>query len=100
MEREVRSAFGEEFTSAILELEPDRWEGPIRSGYGLHLVYLYHRERSYIPGWELRKPKIIQDMEMEARTAARELFYTEILRTYQIVYRGEALNVVEGGTGE
>lgn len=98
--REVRSAFGEEFTSAILELKADRWEGPIRSGYGLHLVYLYQRENSYIPAWELLKPKTLEDMEMEARTAARELFYTEILRTYQIIFRGEALNVVEGGTGE
>ncbi len=98
-EREVRSAFGEEFTSGILKLKPDRWEGPIRSGYGLHLVYLYDRVDSYIPGWELLKPRIVEDMEMEARTAARELFYTEILRTYQIVYRGEALDVVEGGVG-
>ena len=38
--------FGEEFARSVLALAPGRWEGPVRSGYGLHLVLVTKR----IPG--------------------------------------------------
>ena len=31
---------GERFAEDILELEPGLWQGPILSGYGLHLVFV------------------------------------------------------------
>ncbi|MCK5573679.1 MAG: peptidyl-prolyl cis-trans isomerase, partial [Bacteroidetes bacterium] len=99
-EQEVRSEFGEEFTRAIFQLEPQGWHGPVPSGYGLHLVYVHHREDAYVPEWKLLKQRIADDMMLEARTGARELFYTEILRNYQVIYRGEDLNVTGGETGE
>jgi hypothetical protein len=34
---EVSRLFGNEFTERIAALEPGSWQGPIRSGYGLHL---------------------------------------------------------------
>jgi parvulin-like peptidyl-prolyl isomerase len=99
-ERDVRSDFGEEFAASVVRLEPKKWQGPVRSGYGLHLVYVTERTDSYVPDWQTLKSRILDDMDLEARNAARELFYTEILRTYEIVYRGEALDLVEGGTEE
>ncbi len=93
-EQDVRSVFGADFLEAILQLEPGRWEGPVQSGYGLHLVYVYARQDSYIPEWQAVKFHIRDDMAREAKKAAKELFYTEILRNYQIVYRGETLDIL------
>ena len=39
-----RAQFGEEFADEVLKVEPGRWAGPIRSGYGLHLVFVRERE--------------------------------------------------------
>jgi hypothetical protein len=99
-EQEVRSEFGNEFTDAIFQLEPQVWNGPVPSGYGLHLVYVHHREDAYVPEWKLLKKRIAEDMMLEARIAARELFYTEILRNYQVMYRGEDPDVTGEETSE
>ena len=99
-ERDIRSEFGEEFAGEILKLEPDSWTGPVRSGYGYHLVYIYGRKESYIPQWRAIRLTIEQDMIFEAKKTARELFYTEILRNYQIVFRGEVQEILEEETVE
>jgi len=97
-EREIRSEFGVGFTEEILQLEPDGWAGPIQSGYGYHLVYVYGRTESYVPEWQAIRSSIERDMLFEAQRAAGELFYTEILRNYQIVFRGEVQNILEEET--
>jgi hypothetical protein len=93
-EQQIRSAFGEDFSNAVLQLDPGTWGGPIRSGYGLHLVYVYARQDSAIPAWQEVKPLLLDDMAREAAKAAKELFYTEILRSYEIIYRGEVVNIL------
>lgn len=76
-------------------MQPGNWEGPVESGYGLHLVYVNEREKSVAPDWADIKLKIQQDMRSDAeKAAARGLFYTEILRNYRITYRGQALDIL------
>jgi hypothetical protein len=36
---ETRNLFGQNFATELLTLEQGRWQGPVRSGYGLHLVF-------------------------------------------------------------
>jgi len=99
-ERDIRSEFGAGFAEEIMKLEPDTWDGPIQSGYGYHLVYVYGRKESYVPQWQTIRSTIEQDMIFEAQKAARELFYTEILRNYQILFRGEVQNILGEETEE
>jgi len=95
-EPEVRAEFGQAFADSVMRPSVGRWHGPVASGYGLHLVYVDHREESFVPELEQVRQRVVEDMQMESRNAARELFFMEILRSYQIVYRGEALEVLEG----
>ncbi len=37
-ESEVARLFGQEFVSGLAQIEPGNWDGPVSSGYGLHLV--------------------------------------------------------------
>ncbi len=46
---EVERLFGHGFAAKVVELEPGRWEGPVESGYGLHLVFLHERTEGRIP---------------------------------------------------
>ena len=85
-ERDLRGSFGDAFAQQIITLEPETWQGPIKSVYGLHLVKVYDRQQAYLPEIDLIKTKILDDMDLENRKAAKELFYTEILRNYQVEY--------------
>jgi len=41
--REIGSVFGDDFARQVAELEAGRWTGPVRSGYGWHLVRVSDR---------------------------------------------------------
>jgi len=85
-ERDLRGSFGDAFAQQVIALEPETWQGPVESAYGLHLVKVYDRRESYLPEIEAIETKIRDDMDFENREAAKELFYTEILRNYQVEY--------------
>jgi hypothetical protein len=92
--QQVRSQFGEAFAEALMSVEPDSWQGPVESGYGLHLVYVYDRKASYIPDLENIAARVIDDIQNEARNSARELFYIEILRNYEVIYGGNTVDLL------
>jgi Protein of unknown function (DUF3604)/PPIC-type PPIASE domain len=46
---EVKRLFGGEFAAALPTLHPGRWQGPIRSGYGVHLVLVERRVPGRVP---------------------------------------------------
>jgi hypothetical protein len=48
---EIARLFGDAFAQQLQHLEPGRWAGPIKSGYGLHLVFLRERMDGRFPYW-------------------------------------------------
>jgi hypothetical protein len=84
-EQEIRSTFGDDFAESIVVQEVGTWEGPVQSGYGLHLVKVTKRQDSRIPEPKEVSARIIGDMEYEARSAAKEQLYQEIAQNYQIM---------------
>jgi peptidyl-prolyl cis-trans isomerase C len=55
---QVTKEFGPDFTKALFQLEPAAWQGPIRSGYGWHLVFVDATEPGRIPAFEEVEPDI------------------------------------------
>ncbi len=94
-ERQIATLFGGTFADSLMQVPSGEWAGPLASGYGLHLVYLTEKQASFIPEWSAMQAAIRQDMEREAGEAARELFYTEILRNYDVIYQGELAKNLE-----
>ena len=94
--REIQSQFGENFANMLIALEPGKWHGPIASGYGLHAVFVEQRISSRLPDWQDVKSNILNDMLLEERAAAREQFYTEILRQYEVVFQDMAEEIMSG----
>ena len=98
-EQAIRAQFGEDFALAVLDLEPGRWQGPISSGFGLHLVEITEREDSRIPEVGEVAIRIVGDMEYEARSAAREQLYQEIAVNYQVVVDRDVNAFLESAGG-
>lgn len=92
---ELRSSFGEAFAESVLALTPGSWQGPIRSGYGLHLVKVTERQPARIPPLADVASRVIADMEYETRNAAKEQLFQEIAQRYQIVMDEQVAKLLE-----
>jgi hypothetical protein len=95
---DLRSAFGGEFAEAVGALEPGSWLGPIRSGYGWHLVKVTDRRESQIPPWTAVRARVVGDMEYEAVNASREQLYQEIAQNYHIVTDSQVAKLLGSAT--
>lgn len=80
---EVAREFGQEFADALVELEPG-WQGPIRSGYGLHLVYLGNRVEGRIPNWTDGRDRLVTDYNRSRSDRARDALYEGLLEKYEV----------------
>ena len=94
-EQEIRSTFGDDFAASVVAREVGGWEGPVLSGYGLHLVKVLKRQDSRVPDPREVSARVIGDMEYEARSAAKEQLYQEIAQTYQIMLDGPVREAME-----
>jgi hypothetical protein len=94
-EREVSAAFGEVFAEAVVRLPVGEWQGPVSSGYGLHLVKVVEREESRVPKWREVAGRVISDMEFEAKAATRDQLYQEIAQNYEVVLDGQVRGFLE-----
>ncbi len=98
-EDQLARKFGTAFRDAVMSLAVGRWEGPVESGFGLHLVKITRREESRIPEWTEVRDRIARDMQYEGRKAAEDQFYAEILPRYQVVYSEGVGAFLEGDDG-
>jgi parvulin-like peptidyl-prolyl isomerase len=94
-EREVSAAFGEVFAEAVVRLPVGEWQGPVSSGYGLHLVKVVEREESRLPEWREVAGRVISDMEFEAKASAKDQLYQEIAQNYEVFLDGEVRAFLE-----
>lgn len=82
---EVLARFGEQFLTAIDLLEPgEQWQGPVRSGFGWHLVHLRARQ----PGKPRPFAELANTVENDWRTATiaarREEGYRLLRDAYKV----------------
>jgi peptidyl-prolyl cis-trans isomerase C len=55
---QVAKEFGPDFAKAVFQLKPGAWQGPIRSGYGWHLVFVDAIEPGRVPAFEEVAPDV------------------------------------------
>ena len=94
-EREVSATFGEIFGEAVVRLPVGEWQGPVSSGYGLHLVKVNEREESRLPEWREVAGRVISDMEFEAKASAKDQLYQEIAQNYEVFLDNEVRVLLE-----
>lgn len=84
----VQRDFGPDFARSILKVGRGRWEGPVKSGYGLHLV----RVQQVVPGSEPRfadvRAAVARDYEQDRRSRALDGAYRRLREHYRVEYLG------------
>ena len=80
---EVQRSFGGGFADALFGLGMG-WQGPIASGYGLHLVNITERVESRIPAYEEVRDRLVMDFNRMRRERANKLLYTALSEKYDV----------------
>lgn len=80
----VQREFGPDFAGALLSVRRGRWEGPVRSGYGLHLVRVNHVVPGRIPELKQVRTSVVRDFELDRRTRALDAAYVKLSRKYKV----------------
>jgi hypothetical protein len=81
---EVATLFGERFAAKLGELAPRRWEGPIESGYGAHLVCVRERTEGRVPALDEVRDAVRREWANVQRQKASEQFYAGLLARYAV----------------
>jgi parvulin-like peptidyl-prolyl isomerase len=84
-EQTVSAVFGPEFSRSVFALEPDNWTGPIRSGFGLHLVNVTDLRKAQPLTFSAVQPQLVREWQREQGRVANEKFMNELRRKYRIV---------------
>jgi hypothetical protein len=83
--RDVDRTFGPGFAKQLEAAGPGNWTGPIRSGYGLHLVLVRERVESGLPSFEALRPVATREVLAERRTRQLAAMYDRLLEKYKVV---------------
>ena len=63
---DAKKTFGEQFASAVAAAPLGSWEGPISSGYGVHLIYAEQRTADRVPALNEVRDQVLRE-NLEAR---------------------------------
>jgi len=90
-EAEVARLFGSRFAEALFDVEPGSWQGPLPSGYGLHLVYVSAVEPEAVPTFEQVRNRVTVDYETNQRFEAKEVLYRTLSGGYDVIIDEDAI---------
>ena len=81
---EVSRLFGSAFSERLFELAAGRWEGPVESAYGLHLVFIRERVEGRDPALAEVRDAVAREWLADRRRQAREDFYRDLRSRYEV----------------
>lgn len=90
--RDVAATFGVEFSDALFAQESSRWVGPLRSGYGVHLVFVRDAEADRVPQLEEVRDQVQRDLVAERRDRALEAYVEALRDRYDVSLRTTLLS--------
>lgn len=76
--------FGETFANELESLELNQWQGPIKSAFGLHFVFLHARKTSTIKPYDSVKKSVLQDWQYENNKSYKKQYEQQLLERYKI----------------
>jgi hypothetical protein len=81
---EVARVFGKQFATHVSQVQPGTWQGPVTSGYGVHLVFMHARTEGYMPPLDDVRDAVRREWTNARRLAANEQFYQRLRARYTV----------------
>jgi hypothetical protein len=93
---QVANIFGTSFARGLPGLEPGKWQGPIESGLGWHLVWVESNIPGRVPAFEEVEARVKSEWSDEQRAEGKHKTFDHMKARYQIVLP-EAAPAISGG---
>ena len=81
----VAGQFGREFAEAVFTLNPGAWNGPIESGYGLHLVRVSEVKPANRREFSQVKTQVLERWREQRQREDNEKYFASLLKKYDVV---------------
>ena len=81
---EIKSRFGDSFGKDLLSMKPGKWEGPVTSGFGLHLVFIDRRVGGRLPDLKEVREIVRRDWLAERQKELKDAAYTRLKERYSV----------------
>ena len=92
-EREIERTLGSKFLQALRVTQAGSWQGPITSGFGLHLVRIDKRVEGQLPALNDVRKAVMRDWSLKKSKQTNEAFYEALRKRYQVRIESEKLKV-------
>jgi parvulin-like peptidyl-prolyl isomerase len=90
----VSRLFGKDFSKKLFTLPTGDWQGPVSSGYGLHLVRIDDKTVAQQPELKAVRDKVRNEWLAQQRRIVNKSFYQSLRQRYEIVIKNVVLNDV------
>lgn len=80
----VASAFGPDFARAVFALQPGVWQGPIESGFGVHLVRVEEAQPARRREFADVKPELAARWREDRQRQSEERYFERLLEKYEV----------------
>ena len=87
--REIDNTFGAGFGQSLLALPKGEWVGPVRSGFGLHLVAVSAVQDAPAPSFETAREAVLRDYMYVEQQNATEALVARLKQNYDIRIEGD-----------
>jgi parvulin-like peptidyl-prolyl isomerase len=84
-EVDMQRQFGTGFGKSVMQLEQGKWHGPVLSGYGAHLVYVYSLQEAAPPVFEDVRTDVLANWQVEQREKFNADYLKNLKSRYEIV---------------
>jgi hypothetical protein len=81
---ELAKTYGPEFAAEVLRLQPGAWTGPVRSAYGLHLVWVHESLPGEPPQLADIRSRLALGLADERREARLGAYLRDMRRRYEV----------------
>lgn len=93
-EQEIERVLGREFLQSLNKTPTGSWQGPLSSGFGLHLVRIDKYIESEAPELNEARKKVVRDWGSEKRKQANETLYKNLRKRYTVTVDKHSRNNV------
>jgi peptidyl-prolyl cis-trans isomerase C len=90
-ELEVRKRLGGGFAESLLGLDPGAWHGPVLSGFGVHLVYVFERLQAPAPVLADVRLQVLEGWQRQQVETFNQKFYQGLKDRYTVIVEDDGL---------
>ena len=81
----ISNLFGPDFARSVFLLKPGSWSGPVKSGYGVHLVQITNLRPTTLRPFKEVRPKVLEEWRRQRENQTKAQYLGKLREKYGVV---------------